>query len=108
MKNNKKIMSAIILLFVVLTMVVSTISTAAKVTMYGDANEDGKVTISDVTEIQQYLVHMMELSPQGVENALVSDNEELSIADATIIQQYLAHIIDRLPLKDEWSPIYKP
>ena len=61
------------------------------VILLGDADGDGKITVIDVTTIQQYLAR---LNPENyVEKAADVDGDgNITIIDATIIQQYLAKI----------------
>ena len=66
----------------------------------GDANEDGKVSISDAVAILQYLANAEKysLSEQGKLNADVDGTAGVSGKDAAAIQQYDAGIIASLPL----------
>ena len=61
--------------------------------IYGDVDLDGKVTISDVSLIQQHLAKLATLNEIQLEAADVNDDDKVDIVDATIIQQYLAKII---------------
>lgn len=62
----------------------------------GDVNEDGRVTISDVTAIQRYIAELGDLSRAQFLAADVDKNGEVTIEDATRIQQYLAEYFDEL------------
>ena len=67
---------------------------------YGDANEDGKVSISDAVAILQYLANAEKypLSEQGKLNADVDGTAGVSGKDAAAIQQYDAGMVNELPL----------
>ncbi len=67
-----------------------------KVTLKGDANCDGKVTIADATTILQSLGNpdKYNLSAQGEKNADVTGNDGVMPSDAVMIQAYDAKIID--------------
>ncbi len=71
-----------------------------KVTLLGDANEDGNVNMADVTSIIQHIGNQDEygLSPQGIANAELCDNTEgITGMDAMAIQLLMANQIDKLP-----------
>ena len=56
----------------------------------GDADRDGKVTVSDVTAIQRRLADLA--NPSSDERAADVDGNGLDITDTTKIQQYLAEL----------------
>jgi hypothetical protein len=58
----------------------------------GDVNDDGKVDVSDVTEIQKYIASMTELTGNQLLAADVNADGKIDITDATKIQKYLAGI----------------
>jgi hypothetical protein len=58
----------------------------------GDVNDDGKVDVSDVTEIQKYIASMTELTDNQLLAADVNADGKIDITDATQIQKYLAGI----------------
>ncbi len=60
----------------------------------GDVNSDGKVTISDVTEVQRLLADFTDLSPEQRLAADVDRDGKVTVDDATAIQRYLAEFID--------------
>lgn len=62
-------------------------------TLLGDSDEDGKVTILDVTAIQKHIAQIGHLSEQGAINADFNGDEKISILDATAIQKFLVGII---------------
>lgn len=58
----------------------------------GDVNGDGKISIDDVTDIQKYLVTMVDFTNEQVSLADVDKDGKVSIDDVTLIQKYLAGI----------------
>lgn len=60
------------------------------VKLYGDANLDGRVTISDVTEIQKYLAELADFSDKQLLLADTNGDGLVDITDATHLQKYLA------------------
>lgn len=65
----------------------------------GDANEDGKVNMSDATAIVQHIGNRdaYGLSEQGIANADTNGDNQVTGEDATIIQRYVAKEINSLP-----------
>lgn len=98
----KKILLLLTTLLIMVIIITFTITSghAISVTIYGDADTSGKVTIDDATAVQMHLAQIKFLSTQGEENGKVQNGERLSIADATLIQQYLARLIDKFPVED--------
>ena len=72
------------------TTATSSFTPNGKVTI-GDTNQDGKVTISDATEVQMHVASMKTLSGNAYVAADVSGDSAITIKDATAIQYYLAH-----------------
>ena len=70
--------------------------------VYGDADNDGTLTILDATCIQRVLVDFTAAS-FNKEAAMVSDGKELTIIDATLIQRKLVNLIDRFPVEEATS-----
>ena len=74
-----------------------------EVTLMGDANRDGKITIADATTIIQYLGNSDEyaLSEQGEINAdCYNTGDGVTGKDASAIQMIEAGLIDSLPVKE--------
>jgi endo-1,4-beta-xylanase len=74
-----------------------------EVTLYGDANSDGVVTIADAAAIYQNLANSdkYKLSAQGAANADVHNpGSGLTAADAIAIQKLDAKLIDSLPVTE--------
>ena len=75
-------------------------TTSGDVTLWGDADVDGKVGISDVVKVMMYVANKEAnpVSAQGLLNADVYDNGDgVFISDALSIQKKVAQIIDTLP-----------
>lgn len=76
------------------TLVIKAVTTGngAEVTLLGDVNLDGKVNISDATEIQKYLAGSVEFSEVRKLNADVNGDGSITVADATAIQKMIVGI----------------
>lgn len=97
----KKRICAIILTIVLIVSMFSIISTTAlDSSIVGDVDEDIKITVSDVTSIQQFLANIISLSERQKLLGDVDNDNSLTILDATMIQQFLAHIIDKFKRQD--------
>ena len=71
-------------------------------TLYGDANCDGNVDISDAVLIKCFLINSKKysLSTQGKKNADVQGNGNgINAQDAVAIQKYILKQIKALPVK---------
>lgn len=69
--------------------------------VYGDANCDGKVDISDVVAVRRYAINSVKypLTAQGVKNADVQGSSNgLNAQDAVTIQQYVLGSVKALPV----------
>lgn len=67
--------------------------------VYGDADNDGSLSILDATCIQRVLADYT-VANFNKEAAMVSDGKELTIIDATLIQRKLVNLIDRFPVEE--------
>ena len=68
--------------------------------IYGDVNQDGEVTVKDVTYIQKGLAEIHYVN--AVQRFLADpDNEGFSIKNATAIQKYLAQYETKTPWGEE-------
>lgn len=65
--------------------------------IYGDADDDGDVTILDVTYVQRYEANIALPSPLNTLNADVDADDDVNIVDATLIQRYLVGILKKFP-----------
>lgn len=59
----------------------------------GDANGDGKLSISDATAIQKHIAKMEALSEENLKAADLNGDGKITVADATVIQKKLAGIL---------------
>ena len=59
-------------------------------TLLGDADMDGTVSISDVTEIQRHIAEHIQLTGKAAANADYNQDGVINIDDATAIQRFLA------------------
>ncbi len=91
MKAFKKITCTLLALTMGLTAVTFSANAAAE-KIYGDIDADGKISISDATELQKILVESRNISFDQAKMADVDDNETVDIADATAIQKYLVQL----------------
>ena len=101
--NIKKFLAGISALCV-MTQALPVISSADTVTLYGDANLDGEVTLSDAVLIMQSLSNPddFNLSKQGADNADVYNRGDgISTMDALSIQKLGIGLIDSLP--ESWQ-----
>ena len=65
--------------------------------LYGDADDDGDISVLDVTYIQRFIADISLPSPLNERNADVDGDDEVSIIDATYIQRWIAGIIEKFP-----------
>lgn len=75
--------------------------TTSSDTLYGDANCDGKIDISDVVTVRRYLVNQKNfpLTAQGAANSDVQGNKNgVNAQDAVSIQQKVFGVITTLPI----------
>ena len=77
------------------TTTTTTVSTEVGDKVWGDTNEDGDVTISDVILLNKALANNAQLSDQAQKNADTDGNNKLSADDAFLIKGYLAKFIDK-------------
>lgn len=106
MKNHFKILS-VVLSMVFIFSSVSLFSANAEGEyvkpdkfIYGDVNQDGEVTVKDVTYIQKGLAEIHYVN--AVQRFLADpDNEGFSIKNATAIQKYLAQYETETPWGEE-------
>ena len=61
-------------------------------TVYGDADGDGRITITDATEIQKISVGLVQASPEQIKICDVNGDGRVSIQDVTLIQKYIADL----------------
>ena len=65
-------------------------SETGETVIIGDANQDGKISIKDVTAIQRHCAELQLLTGSGLTAADVDGNRSITVKDATCVQLYLA------------------
>jgi len=68
--------------------------------IYGDVNDDGEVTMKDVSGILQYINKKADLSDDQILKADVNTDGEISMRDISFILQYINKDIESLPVKN--------
>ena len=66
----------------------------AEIFLMGDVNTDGKISVNDVTEAQQGIAGLIELTDYQNKLADCDSNGILNVNDVTKLQTYIAGIID--------------
>ena len=66
--------------------------------LLGDVDNDGSVTVVDVTVIQRALASLMTIDKAAEQAADVDGDGEMLIIDATLIQRWLASLSVRYPI----------
>ncbi|MCH5297130.1 MAG: hypothetical protein J1E85_05625 [Ruminococcus sp.] len=61
--------------------------------VYGDVNDDGTISIDDVTLIQKYLADLSSLTSEQTVVADVDHDGYVTIIDATLIQKYITGLV---------------
>lgn len=96
MKKIKSKIAIILSALLIAGMIVPTLvfSTSAETTarLLGDVDNDGTVTVLDVTTIQKALASLLTLDDESEQAADVDGDHMMSILDATAIQKWLASI----------------
>ena len=93
-------------LFLLIIISLSVISAGASETtaepsvMWGDANGDGRVTVSDATCVQRHVAEIEKILEENLKAACVEGNNVLTVKDATLIQKYVAKMIDHFPAEE--------
>nr|WP_300409701.1 hypothetical protein [uncultured Ruminococcus sp.] len=59
--------------------------------IYGDINQDGEVTVQDVTLLQKYVTKLAELNDVQKECAMFDHMDKITVKSATKIQKYIAN-----------------
>ena len=74
----------------------SSVTQDVKICKLGDVNMDGKINISDATEIQKGIAGLVSLSDYQDKLADANSDSKTNIADATHIQKFVAGLIDKV------------
>lgn len=94
----KKIICFLLAFLLAYCTTVVSYATQAQSVIYGDVNQDGEVSIIDVTQIQFYAAVKVDLDEKQLIAADVDRDGSVNVVDATIIQQFLVMRIEKLPL----------
>lgn len=78
----------------------NTSSYGDKVILYGDADLDGDVTITDVTCLQRYLAELESINTLQLRASDVDGDGEVTISDVTLIQYRVAEMIEFFPVEE--------
>lgn len=77
---------------------------SAEITVWGDADLDGRVTIRDAATIQKHLVGYISLNSEQLRLSDTDANGTVNIGDTTVIQKYLVDLIDIMPIEEQNKP----
>lgn len=67
--------------------------------LYGDLNQDGQVSSTDLVAMKRYLLKNFELSGVGLEAADLNSDGKVNSTDLVALKRFLLKEIDELPLK---------
>ncbi len=94
----KKAIAVVLTVMIVLS--TFTLFVSANNVSFGDVNEDGKVSVTDVIYILQNLNGKRTLSPQALKNADVNNDSMVNQTDIVLLRQYLVNTYETLPITD--------
>ncbi|MDE6087293.1 MAG: dockerin type I repeat-containing protein, partial [Oscillospiraceae bacterium] len=71
--------------------------------LWGDANDDGTVDISDVVLMNRVYVGVDEISKKGLANADVDQSGKIELADSMNVLKLLVHLLNEsdFPIQEE-------
>ena len=107
MKKIKRLLAAVLSMSLVFSTAVSFVS-ADTVTEYliGDINTDGKVDLTDLTELSLAIIEDKTLTESQIKAADIDENGKADLPDLARLRQYLSKVIDSLrPGKTESKPV---
>ena len=82
---------------------------SASVTLLGDVDCDGEITVADASLLLRYLVRLADgISEQGLENADANSDGVLDAEDASLILRHLVKLIDLASLTPEPTATASP
>ncbi|MBQ6625893.1 MAG: dockerin type I repeat-containing protein [Ruminococcus sp.] len=105
MKKHVRILSALMVVLLSLSIFSIGASAARAPIRYGDVFDDNpddpftdsKINIMDATYVQRAVAFLYSIEETRVEAADVDSDASITVIDATIIQQFVAHIITEFP-----------
>ncbi len=71
-----------------------------KVVIFGDANLDGRVSVTDNTAVQKYVIGMEEFNAEQLVAADVDGDGAVTVQDATLISKYANGLITTFPVEE--------
>ena len=74
--------------------------TADNGVLYGDVNNDGKISVADVLTVQKHLASVITLTEQQAAAADVDGDRHVTLQDVLLVQKYLANVIVSFPAED--------
>lgn len=96
---NKSKLNIFTPVIVILSLILSAVIPSGAL-VFGDANNNETVEITDATTVQRHVAQLDTLSDKALRNADVDADDEITVMDATYIQRYIAQIIDKFPAED--------
>lgn len=99
-RKRTKIISLFLSAVMLLCIPIAGFGVSAAEVIYGDADGDGAVSVSDATSVQKYIAQMITEDEIDLNAARVRGESDVKIQDATLIQKYIAQLIDSFPAED--------
>ncbi|RXE57948.1 endo-1,4-beta-xylanase [Acetivibrio mesophilus] len=65
--------------------------------LYGDMNQDGYITSTDLTVMKRYLLKIIEVPEKGVEAGDLNGDGKVNSTDLTILKRFLLKTLDKFP-----------
>ena len=76
------------------TVTTASTRTTSTQNILGDANGDGKVTVSDVMEVRKYVAELIGDDELDMTAADVNKDEKVTVSDVMRVRMYVAELID--------------
>ncbi len=107
-KNLKKIISLALVTTMVAATSVSDIwaqnAPSYRNIVYGDVDEDSKVSVKDALDVLRHVVGVIELDTDHQKIANVDGGEKVDVTDALLILKHVVGVIDHFPVEDMVTP----
>ncbi len=84
------------------------LSANAGTILYGDANGDGLVMVSDAVKVSKYSVNATTLTDSQFIAADTNDDGKVNVGDAVLIARFSAGLIDKFPADKISGPTIFP
>lgn len=95
----KRLIASLLSVVIVLCSTVAVCATD----VYGDANANGEVEVTDATMIQRIVAKLDTLEEGALVRLDVNGDGDITVTDCTCVQQRIARIIDRFPVENKES-----